>query len=293
MGLMTRPGTPRLLAALATTIALLGPSADALANDKQICIAASEEAQQLRNAGKLIMAREQLGVCGRAVCPKVVQQDCTQWMSEVLALLPSVILAAKDAAGRDLVDVQVEVDGVAAAETLDGRPMAIDPGVHTLTFQANGAPPVEERVVVRQGEKNRIITVTIPTGGAPREPAPPEATATAAAPDPRPSAPVAAYVVGGLGVAALGAALFMTLDANADARNLRETCAPNCAQDDVDAIERRQVLSGVTAAVGGAAVIAGIVLFLVHPRGGSSRAAGPALSVQPMRSGTAGAVLRF
>lgn len=284
---------------VATAALLAAPAASA--DGREQCVAASEKAQQLRNAGKLSEARDQLAICGRAECPKIVAQDCTQWMSEVLGILPSVVPGAKDRRGRDLIDVKVSVDGKVMTGALDGKPIAVDPGVHTFKFETKGAPPAEEKVVVRQGEKNRILTVTLAVG----EEAPPAkkpgpidvGNESDRREEPRSSAPpIAPFVVGGLGVVALGAALYLALDANSDVQKLREECAPRCNQADVDDIDQRRVIAGVTAAGGGALLIAGVVLFFVH--GSSESQAGkshrPMFAVSPLPGGASGgAFLRF
>lgn len=269
-------------------IAALLAAPDAVADSRAQCIAASEKGQQLRNAGKLSAARDQLAICGRTECPKLVAHDCTQWMSEVLAILPTVVPGAKDRSGRDLVDVKVSIDGKAATETLDGKPIAIDPGVHAFRFETKGAPAIEENVVVRQGETNRILTVTFAIGDEPapaKKPAPAEPPAAS-------SPPLAAFLVGGLGVAALGAGLYVALDADADARRLRGECAPRCDHADVDDIAERRVVAGVTAAAGAALLAAGAVLFFVH--GSSESRASASFGVTPLPGGASGAaVLRF
>lgn len=267
--------TRRLLVLVAPLVLAGAAPRDAAADDsKQACLAASEKGQQLRGAGKLVDAREQFNVCGRTECPKLIQQDCTQWMSEVLASLPSVVPGAKDRKGRDIIDARLTIDGKVATETLDGKPIVIDPGVHSFVFEAKGAgagPAVKEQLVVKPGEKNRIVSVTIATGDdavvGPLGPGsghtePPVETS-------RSSPPIAAYVVGGLGVVALGVAGVMGLLANSDAHDLRSTCAPNCKKSDVDAIQTRYTIGGVTAGVGGALLITGIVLFIVHGKGSS------------------------
>jgi len=268
---------------------VVAPSARA--DDRQAaCLAASEKAQHLRNAGKLSEARAELVECGRAECPKLIQQDCTQWMSELLAVLPSVVPGAKDKKGRDLVDVRVAIDGKLVAETLDGKPVPVDPGVHTFRFSTKGAPDVEEKVVVRQGEKNRMLTVTFATPGD----AAPGSDATTPA-EPGRSAPIAAWTVGGLGLVALGAALFIQLDANGDARDLRETCAPRCTQDEVESIDDRFTMAKVMAGVGGALVVTGVVLWIMHASSGPpsrASAALPFISPRPALGG-GGAVFRF
>ncbi len=68
-----------------------------------------------------------------------------------------------------MLDVRILIDGQLATERLDGNPIAIDPGDHTVRFEANGARPVDERILLRQGEKNRILTVTFGGPGPERE----------------------------------------------------------------------------------------------------------------------------
>lgn len=284
--------------AAAFALALMAGGSPARADDRAVCVAASEKAQQLRNAGKLSEARDQLAICGRAECPKLVQQDCAQWMSEVLAVLPSVVPGAKDRRGRDIIDVKVSVDGKVVTETLDGKPLAVDPGVHVFKFETKDASPIEEKVVVRQGEKNRILTVTFAIGEEPGSGAQKPGPSDLGRDGERqggdrgaPSPPIAAFVVGGLGLVALGTALYINLDANADARKLRDECAPRCNPADVDDIEQRRIIAGVTAAAGGALLIAGVVLFFVRDGGGSrsARGRGPSFAIAPMTGGALGA----
>jgi hypothetical protein len=273
----------------------------AFADDKQVCVAASEKGQQLRSSGKLVEAREQFNLCGRTECPKLIQQDCTQWMSEVLASLPSVVPGAKDKKGRDIVDARLSIDGKVVTETLDGKPIVLDPGVHSFVFEAKGAgaaSAVKEQFVIKPGEKNRIVSVTIATGddgGAGGAAGAAAGTTEPPADTSRSSPPIAAYVVGGLGIAALGAAGVMALLASSDARDLRSSCSPNCKQSDVDAIQTRYTINGVTAGVGGALLITGIVLLIVHGSGSArtgSSAPPPLLQLQPVAGGSA-ALLRF
>ena len=286
-----------LVVPLVIASVISGVPGTAAADDKQVCVAASEKGQQLRSSGKLVEAREQFNLCGRTECPKLIQQDCTQWMSEVLASLPSVVPGAKDKKGRDIVDARLSIDGKVVTETLDGKPIVVDPGVHSFVFEAKSAgaaPAVKEQFVIKPGEKNRLVSVTIATGD--------DGGATAAAGTTEPPAdtsksspPIAAYVVGGLGIAALGAAGVMALLASSDARDLRSTCSPNCKQSDVDAIQTRYTINAVTAGVGGVLLITGIVLLIVHGSGSAqtgSSAPPPLLQLQPVAGGSA-ALLRF
>jgi hypothetical protein len=255
---------------------------------KQQCVAASEKAQQLKNAGKLEAARGELQICGRAECPKLIQQDCTEWMKDILSILPTVVLAAKDRKGRDLIDVKVSVDGKVASETLDGKAVNVDPGVHVFRFEGKGAATHEEQVVIRQGEKNRILTVTLlsPEDEKPPPPPPPPAKTGSSSP------PIAAFIVGGAGLVALGVGGYIILDANMDAGDLRETCAPTCKEEDVKSIEDRRVLGGITMGVGGALVVVGVILFFTHSSGSSSASTKSAQSKPTLAQTVASAWLR-
>lgn len=248
------------LALLGCALAAATTASAVHADEQKACIAASEKAQQLKNAGKLSEAREQLVICNREACPKLVQQDCSEWMRELLSSLPSIVPGARDKRGRDIVDVRVSVDGKVVTETLDGKPIALDPGVHRFRFETKNAPAIDEQVVVRQGEKNRILTVTFAT--------PEDKNASGGPPHPREETskgpPIAAYAFAGAGLVVGTVALVIDLGANSDARNLRETCAPNCRQEDVDDIDSRYTLAGVTAGIGGALFLTGVILFVVH-----------------------------
>lgn len=284
-----RASVGRALLASATLLAIVPLASRAEADEKQACLVASEKAQQLRSAGKLGDARDQLNICGRPECPKLVQQDCTQWMSEVLASLPSVVPAAKDRKGRDVVDARLSVDGKAVAEMLDGKAIVLDPGVHTFVFESKGLPSVTEQIVVKPGEKNRIVSVTFATledAGGP-SPGGPGSTPEHGSP------PVLAYVLGGVGIVALGAALYVDLAATGDAHDLRSSCAPNCAQSDVDDITTKYTVAGVTAGIGGALLVTGIVMFFMHGKGSTTTGANPSRPSHAPTFHANGALLRF
>lgn len=291
---MSRPARRTALALLASaTLSAVAPLARA--DDKQACLAASEKAQQLRNAGKLTEAREQLSICGRAECPKLIQTDCTQWMREVLDVIPTVVPAAKDRRGRDIVDVRVSIDGKVAAESLDGKPIAVDPGVHTFKFETKGAPPHEEQMVVRQAERNRLVTATLAIGD---EPGKGGATAPAGASDAgagERGLPVAAMIVGGVGLAGGGVALYLGLSADASGRELRDTCAPKCTDAQVQDVKDEQSTARIVGIASGVVVAAAVVLLVLHYTSKPSRAAAApttGLTIAPAPGG-ATTLLRF
>lgn len=228
------------------------------AGGTEVCIAASEQAQELRNAGKLVEARDQLVICSRAACPKLISADCTRWMGEVIEALPSVVPAAKDGNGRDVIEARFSIDGKPVTEALDGKPIAVDPGVHVFRFEAKGSEPQEERVAVRSGEQNRVVTVKLVAAAKAPLPTPNVAVTPPTAKRPIPILPI---TIGAVGVVLLGVALYMDLSATGAAHDLRNQCAPSCAEGKVDDIKTRYVVSGITAGVGVAALVVGGVLY--------------------------------
>lgn len=267
-----RPRRALSLAA-ALSLALSAAGAAHAGPTKRACAAAYERAQGLRRDGRLLEAREALIACSQPACPPAAVADCGPWLAEVEQSLPSVVVAAKDAGGRERLDVRVLVDGRLLAATLDGKALPVDPGLRTFRFEPAAGQAVEERVLIREGEKNRAITVTLgaPAAGAPaaRRPlaSPPLAppAATPLAPPADPAIPPLAWVAGGVGVA--GLAVFavagaVSLDAEAD---LRATCAPRCAADDVRAIRVQHAVADIGLGVGVVALGAAAWLYLTRP----------------------------
>lgn len=152
------------LFALATFALLSSVAAEAGATDVQACLTSSEKGQRARGAGKLREAREHFLVCGNEGCPSIVRRDCAQWTSELTTALPTVVFGAKDKSGRDLFDVTVTMDGEAITKKLDGKAVFVDPGPHTFRFDTTGAAPVTETLLVKEGEKSRVLTITFGSG---------------------------------------------------------------------------------------------------------------------------------
>ena len=128
---------------LAATAWIVATSA-ARADEKVACVTAAESAQQQRSEGKLRDARLSLHLCARDVCPALVRNDCTQWLTEIEASLPTIVLRATGARGQDITDIKVSLDGQALVEKVDGLPIEVDPGPHVLTAVRPGSKPVRK-----------------------------------------------------------------------------------------------------------------------------------------------------
>ena len=229
-----------VLAGVVTFMGLLGSPRAARADLVESCARAAEASQELRAADRLVESREQLRSCARDVCPGVVQADCRTWLAEVEGAVPSVVIFASDDQDRPLSAVTVSIDGRIVAKGLDGKPIAVDPGNHTFSFEAEGFHAATQDMVVRTAEKNRDLRVVLrPIGGA--EPGATDASA---------GIPTWSWVLFGVGVAALGTGTYLGLDARSDVSHLRETCAPFCATDDVDRSRRQLLIADIALGVG-------------------------------------------
>ncbi len=282
---MTKPRllARSLLAACALALAPGDAAAQAVAPGKKECIAASEGAQRLQQAGKLRDARAQFLLCAAASCPGPVRSDCTARAEEIDRAMPTVVLEAKDGRGNDLTAVAVRVDGTPLVDHLDGRPVPLDPGQHAFTFEAAGQPPVEQSVVVVQGEKDRHVTVTLGS-------APPAAPVPAAPVAPAPAGAegggwsgqktIAVLVAGlGLGGAVVGTIFGLTAASNwSQAQSdCKTACGPgSSAQSELSSTHSAASVSNVAFVVAGLGLVGGGVLFFTAPGGAVTVSAGAA-----------------
>ncbi len=246
------------------------------------CLMAAEGSLKLRAEHKLRLTRTQLAVCSSPSCPAEVRQECMHRIDEVNAASPSIVLAVKDRAGHDLSAVRVTVDGQLATEHIDGSSMQIDPGPHEFTFEAPGAPPLTDTVILHEGEKERRETVTLALGSAP----PPGATAATADTTPggdaaKPAANgktqrVAGIVVGAVGIAGLGVGgIFGVLGSSSWSTAKRECptatgCSPQAMSDRSSAVTSATI-STVGFIAGGVLLAGGLTLFFTAPKGDAPR----------------------
>jgi hypothetical protein len=247
----------RALQAVLSALVVASLAADARASEVHACVQAAEQGQRLRDKDQLKTARREFITCARDVCPAVVQKECVRWLADVDERLPRIVIRATDPAGQDVSDVRVSIDGEPAQERLDGRRLEIDPGQHLLRFERAGAPPVDKQLVVREGEKNRFVDVVL------------EGKEAAAPPPGQPRRwPVLGTVLAG--VAVLGGAAFgyFAASGQSDVDHLRATCAPRCAQGDVDSARTKIVVANVSLGVGVLAAGAATYFLFFAPEPG-------------------------
>ena len=225
------------------------------------CIAAADEGQKLRDDGKLNAARDKFIMCAAKACPGAVAKQCSQWLIEAEHDTPTVTFRALDEQGKETLAVKVLIDGAAVAQSIDARALPIDPGEHTVRFELAAGRAVEDKILVRPGEKNKMIELSF------QPKAPPPAAATVK-PVPPPVAPVTdggfhiptlGWIGLGIGVAGGVMTALFALSANSAESDLRTTCAPSCDSSEKSSIDTKIVLANVGLGVG----IAGLGLAVV------------------------------
>ena len=273
-----------LVVALLGAATLSAPPARAADPSVSDCLMAAEASLKLRAEHKLRLTRTQLLVCSSSSCPGEVRQECMRRIDDVNAAVPTLVLAVKDRAGRDLSEVRVTADGQAVAEHLDGSALSIDPGPHEFTFTAAGAPPLTETIILHEGEKDRRETVTLAIGTAP-------APATLASPGTSPegrvdSTPspqgggktqrVLGFVAGGVGIAGLAAGGVFGALASSSWKTAQREC-PDHAGCSTQAMNDRShavtdaTVSTVGFIAGGVLLAGGLAIYFTAPRGDSPR----------------------
>ncbi|MGC4063422.1 MAG: hypothetical protein QM784_01960 [Polyangiaceae bacterium] len=280
-------------ASVAFAIAVLGvttfSNAQSESKPEPNCVQNFEDGQRLRKEGKLKSAAEALIACSQPVCPAFIAKECTNLYTETQASLPSVTVRASDGQGQILTNVEVYLDGTLVTKTLDGRALTLDPGVHEFRFETEGKPSLTSKVLVAEGEKNKVVSADFPAPQA--EPAkgtdkplgsesqPPQRSVKS-------GPPIAAYVVGGVGIAAVGAGVALRLIADSKYDDYEKTCSPNCSQSNVDSLDTKYTLSFVALGVGGAAIVTSGVLLLLHGSSGTTEnAPQTGFAVAPTPSG--------
>jgi hypothetical protein len=263
--------------ALACSILLLS-APRALASETadvfEACASAAERGQVARHQGKLLEARAEFRSCDAAECPGVVRTDCARWNTEVEEETPSVVLRARDARGRDVIDVQVSTNEGTIANHLDGVAVELDPGRYDLRFETPSGAVTTETVLLALGEQRREVTGTFsvslnPDGSRAREltspvlSVQPPRTVGDSRPGPTPTrGPGAlAYVFAGASAVSLGAFAYFELAGQSGYSDLENGCGRtrSCTSDQVDPV--RTDFRAAGALLGAAVVFAGLATW--------------------------------
>ena len=239
--------------------------------DVASCIAAAERAQPLRASGHLLEARDALITCAADSCPTTVRTDCVTWLTEVGNEIPTLVVQARNAAGEDLADVAVIADGAPAKASLDGLPISLDPGRHRLRLQSPGRTPVEQTVLLQQGER-RAVSVTLLRPGEKVAAGPSPAAGEAAS-----RIPTVSLVLGGASVMLAGTGVALWAVGKSEKSDLDDGCGrtSSCAHGDIVSSRTKLIVGDVLVGAGLLALGAGVYFAL------STKRSAPAVALVP------------
>jgi hypothetical protein len=280
---------------LSVALVLLLPRTS-LADKPRECAEAYEAAQVERKAGHITAAIEKLTVCSAEACPKFIRKDCIQWLTESQSAQPSVVFSVRHR-GADLSAVEISCDGRVVARTADGKAVAIDPGPHVFVFRAPGLSPLEKQLIVREGERNRLVEAVL-TERIAREPAStalPEATLSSSemgSVSPGPNSTNLAlrtYGLAGLGILGVSGFAAFGLLGNSQKHDLESSCSPFCSSSQVDEVRTKYIVADACLAVG--VVSLGLATYwFVTGQPPQSTAPATSVAVSPLVGGRGGVV---
>ena len=251
----------------------------ALAADvKKECVDASTEGQTSRDAGELRSAREKFVICSRDACPAVVRSSCVGWLGEVDQQLPSIVVRAADASNADVTDGTATVDGV--KYSLDGKPILLDPGKHVVEVDTDQGVHIEKKLLLAAGEKSRLIELRVPLSAAEQkaDPAPPKAARSS-------GVPTGAWVLGGLGVVALGSFGYFALSANSELGKLEDVCSPGCSDEQTKTGRTNALVADISLGVGAVALAGALTWALLSGDSGDAPKSAAQLTFAPTPTG--------
>lgn len=268
-----------LTAGLVSLSALVNLSSGYAAEEdsKATCANDAERAQRLRDDSKLVEARALLVRCSQRSCPSAVARECSVWLDELTTRLPTVVPSARDEDGNDLTALRVLLDEKLLTSEVNGSAFPTNPGRHTLRFEPRQGPSTDVTIVVREGERGRIVTATLPTKSA-SVPSPDARTTPSQALAITPTKgriPAAAYVTGGIGVVSLGVASYAGIRGLLDYQDRKDRCAPDCSAEDVDSVRTILLVATVAGLVSVASWSATLAIYLGRPKGSASVSMSP------------------
>ncbi len=232
---------------------------------RDVCLASHEKSQELRLSGRLLESKKELLGCAEEQCPSAVRVDCLRWLDEVEAATPTIVLVAESDRGDEM-DVRVTIDGRLVTTQLDGKSIELDPGSHQLVFDPKAAKPLEMRIVLGQGEKNRIIRLDFRTKSSLVPGAMPVSTGSALPPPvgTRP-VPTFTYVLGGVAVASAISATIFGISALSARKSAEDSCAPLCPESTVKDVKQKALLSDLSAGFAVLSAGAATLLYFTRP----------------------------
>ncbi len=283
---MRHSSTVRFLTALT---ALTWSSGAFAQEDMKECVSAYEGAQTSQKQGKYVAALDQAKFCAQSGCGILVN-ECLKLYEDLMRDVPTFVFSAQDGDGKELVDVNVTVDGQLVFSKLEGTALPLDPGAHVIRFEAAGLPPAEVNHVARVGDRHRLVSAILGEKKKAEEPAPGVLPPAAPRQQQEQGVPVASWVLGGVGVLSLGAFTYLRVSGISDYNNLNSECSPYCDPSEVDDIKMKFTASYVALGIAGGALAGAAVIYFAS-RGDNKEEAVQA-SVMPLPGGGAARIMK-
>ena len=233
------------------------------ADEKKQCVTDYVAGQRSRNARDFVTAKKHFLACAQVQCHANIRKDCATWLSEVGQDSSSIVIAAQYK-GIDVTAVRVYLDENLLTDGLDGRALEVNPGKHTLRFESDTYEKSEQVVLIREGERNRGVAVSL------RKIGEGSSDSNKSYATYRKDVPVLSYILGGVGVAGVGMfAGFGLKGMNGKSELDRLACKPNCDATKTASIKRDFVVADVGLAIGIASL--GTAAILLFTRGYEQR----------------------
>lgn len=242
--------------------------------DVASCTTLHASGQREAKAGRLKRASEQFLTCASTErCPDAIRSECVELYTGIQKVIPTVVFTVTDEQGRDITNVKVYSTDQLVVESLTGRPVPLDPGKHHFRFALPSGEVLGSDVLVREGEKNRVVGVQVKDSARAPAATKPGTSRRAAPASPAPkgrSLPAGFWVASSIGVASLASfGVFAVLGHGK--QSALDECSPNCgpsSHDDYDKMRRDYLIADLS--LGAAAVSFGIATWLFFSSGSGS-----------------------
>jgi hypothetical protein len=222
-------------------VALLSWATPGIAQTTDQCVTAFHQGQERRDALALREARERFALCSRAACPVPLRTDCADELAALLRDLPSIVPGARKADGTDIGAISTFVDGAPVVIEAGGS-VSLDPGKHVIRIESAGYLPASSEILLRIGERNRPVLLTLTEGSTTPEQGEPPSPSSRRSP--------LFWPLVGVGAVGLGAFGYFGINGLVDRNDARDRCGPTCGADDESRVRTQFIIADVSLAVG-------------------------------------------
>ena len=234
----------------------LASAAEQAPSETNRCISEHSQSQRLRRDTDFMTSRQLLIQCADENCPSLVRDDCTAWLNELEARIPSIVLSGKEA-GNDVPISSVYIDGH-LINYVAGVSHQLNPGTHEITATDSQDRKSTKTVTIIEGQKLKEIEFEFKTV---IEEVPAGPTWKV-----RP-VPTHTWILAGVTLA--GFATFATLGimGNSEKSSLENSCGLTASCTDADMSTMNSLYLGADIALGVAigSFVATTITYLIRP----------------------------